>query len=182
MIDLTPVHMTPVHTMHAHLLALVLPIISLSQTGLYASSYIARAPAAVTQRFDDGSEVTLVCPLGTRSPLQEPCAFEMRQGNRRSRFQFDPLNYGYPIVFQEFWVFGNINDGNLQFSLSVQCMDEDLALIGNENEGGDVSCKLMFNVVDGKLLLEYVEVTAEANENFIIRHRETAAGRSGPDT
>lgn len=98
----------------------------------------------------------------------------MREGNRRSRFQFDPLNYGYSTVFQEFWVFGSVNDGNLQFSFSVQCIEEDLALIGNENEGGDVGCKLMFNVADGKLLLEYVEVTAEANGRFIIRQRDPA--------
>ena len=162
-----------------YLMALVLPIIALNQTSVYARSYIARAPVAVTQRFDDGSEATLACPLGTRSPSQEPCAFEMREGNRRSRFQFDPLNYGYSIVFQEFWVFGSVNDGNLQFSFSVQCIEDDLALIGNENEGADVSCKLMFKVAGGKLLLEYVEETADANGKFMIRHRDTATRLDG---
>jgi hypothetical protein len=153
------------------ILTLALSVVAMNHSA-QASADIARAPVAVTQHYLDGSEAKLACPFGSRTNFSEPCTFEFREGRTRSRFKFDPTDFGYSFVFQDFWVFGSMNNGDLQLSLAVQCLDSDLALITADSKSAEVTCKLAFHVMGGKFLAEHVQITAESNGKFTTRQRE----------
>jgi hypothetical protein len=150
----------------------VLLLGALNETNAQASADIARAPVAVTQHYLDGSEATLACPFGARTEFSEPCKFELREEGARSRFQFEPLDFGYSFVFQEFWISGSIPNGDLQLSLAVQCLDSDLSLVATDSNSENSTCKLAFHAVGSKFVPEYVEITAESNGKFTVRQRE----------
>lgn len=147
-------------------------VIALSQPNAHASADMARVPAAITQHYLDGSEATLACPFGSRTEFSKPCTFEVRDKGALSRYQFDPLDIGYSFVFQEFWVFGSIANADLQLSLAVQCLDSDLSLLPTDSESESSDCKLIFGVVGGKFVAQYVEITAELNGKLVLRQRE----------